>query len=83
MNPPVQSGHDSLDQLRQTTLTPTPLIGNVPSPLFFSGLTPQFPGVYQLNIGVPQVAPGNAVPLQLQVSGITSPPTANIAISAL
>jgi uncharacterized protein (TIGR03437 family) len=83
VNPPVLSGHDSLDSLRQTVLTPTPLIGSVPSPLFFSGLTPQFPGVYQLNIGVPAVAPGTAVPLQLQISGVTSPPTANIAISAL
>jgi uncharacterized protein (TIGR03437 family) len=82
VNPPVLSGHDSLDQLRSTTLTPTVLVGNVASPLFFSGLTPQYPGVYQLNIGVPQIAPGNAVPLQVQVSGITSPATATIAISA-
>jgi uncharacterized protein (TIGR03437 family) len=82
VTPPVQSGHDSLDQLRNTVLTPTPLIGNVPAQLFFSGLTPQFPGVYQLNIGVPQVTPADAVPLQLQVNGIISPATANIAISA-
>jgi uncharacterized protein (TIGR03437 family) len=82
VTPSVQSGHDSLDQLRTTVLTPTPLIGSVPAQLFFSGLTPQYPGVYQLNIGVPQVTPGNAIPLQLQVSGVTSPATANIAISA-
>jgi len=83
VNPPVQSGHDSLDQLRQTVLTPTPLIGNIQGPLYFSGLTPQFPGVYQVNIGVPQVAPGSAVPLQFQIGGVTSPATANIAVDAL
>ena len=83
VTPSVQSGHDSLDQIRKTNLTPTPLIANTPSPLYFSGLTPQYPGVYQLNIGVPQVTPGNAVPLQVQVSGVTSPATATIAISAL
>jgi hypothetical protein len=30
---------------------------------------------------VPQVAAGNAVPLQVQVNGLTSPPTATIAIT--
>jgi uncharacterized protein (TIGR03437 family) len=81
VTPAVQSGHDSLDQLRTTTVTPTVLIGNAPSTVAFSGLTPQFPGVYQLNVGVPQVAAGNAVPLQVQVNGLTSPPTATIAIT--
>jgi uncharacterized protein (TIGR03437 family) len=83
LDTPVQSGHDSLDQLRNTATKPTVLVGNVPSTLYFSGLTPQFPGVYQVNIGVPQVAPAAAVPLQIQIGGVTSPATANIAISAL
>lgn len=83
VTPAVQSGHDSLDQLRTTVLTPTILVGNVPGPLYFSGLTPQFPGVYQINVGVPQVTPGNAVPLQVQINGVTSPATANIAITGL
>jgi uncharacterized protein (TIGR03437 family) len=82
VTPPVQSGHDSLDGLRTTTLTPTALIQNVTCPLFFSGLTPQYPGVYQLNIGVPQVTAGDSLPLQVQVSGITSPPTATIAVGS-
>jgi len=80
VTPAVLSGHDSLDQLRTTVLTPTALINNVPAPVFFSGLTPQFPGVYQLNVGVPQVPAGDAVPLQVQVSGLTSPPTPTIAV---
>lgn len=81
VTPAVQSGHDSLDQLRTTVLTPTPLFNNVPGTLYFSGLTPQYPGVYQLNVGVPQVPAGDSVPLQVQISGLTSPPTATIAIS--
>jgi uncharacterized protein (TIGR03437 family) len=61
---------------------PTVLIGNVPAQVPFSGLTPQFPGVYQLNVAVPQVPAGNSVPLQIQMSGITSPANAVIALSA-
>jgi len=83
LDTPIQSGHDSLDKLRNTVLTPTPLIGNVPARLLFSGLTPQYPGVYQLNIGVPQVPAGDAIPLQVQIGGLTSPPTATIAVAAL
>lgn len=83
VDPPVQSGRDSLDALRVTVTKPTVLVGSVPSTLYFSGLTPQFPGVYQVNIGVPQVPPASAVPLQIQIGGITSPTSANIAISAI
>jgi uncharacterized protein (TIGR03437 family) len=83
VTPTVQSGHDSLDQLRTTVLTPTILMGNVPGKLYFSGLTPEFPGVYQINVGVPQVTPGNAVPLQVQINGVTSPANATIAITGL
>ena len=56
---------------------------NVPARLLFSGLTPQYPGVYQLNIGVPQGPVGDAIPLQVQIGGLTSPPTATIAVAAL
>jgi uncharacterized protein (TIGR03437 family) len=43
-------------------------------------LSPGFPGVYQVNISVPQVPGGNAVPLQVQAGGITSPDTTTIAV---
>jgi uncharacterized protein (TIGR03437 family) len=86
VTPSVQSGHDSLDTLRYTVTKPTVLIGNLASDLFFWGLTPQFPGVYQLNLSVPQATPGDKVPLQVQIGGITSPATglgaALIALSA-
>jgi uncharacterized protein (TIGR03437 family) len=75
VNPTILSGHNSLDQLRFTVVQPTVLIGNVPATVQFSGLTPSFPGVYQLNIVVPQVPTSNGVPLQIQMNGVTSPAT--------
>lgn len=67
---PIANGADSLDTLRNTIARPTVLIGGVPAPVFFSGLTPQFPGVNQLNIQVPAgVTTGASIPLQLQVNG--------------
>jgi uncharacterized protein (TIGR03437 family) len=64
-----------------TTITqPTVLVNNVPAQVLFSGLAPGYPGVYQLNIQVPQVASGSALPLQIQIGGITSISAANIAV---
>jgi uncharacterized protein (TIGR03437 family) len=64
-----------------TTMTlPTVLVNNVPAVVLFSGLAPGFPGVYQLNIQVPQVASGSALPFQIQIGGITSTSAANIAV---
>jgi len=48
-------------------------IGGISAEIQFSGLSPQFVGVYQLNVVVPNVAPGDSVPLQLALGGITSP----------
>ncbi len=78
----VANGHNSLDHLRQTTTKPTALVGGVPVTVEFSGLSPQFVGVNQVNIKIdnPNVPKGNAVPLQLQVGGITSTNKVTIAI---
>ncbi len=69
-----------------TTLTdPGVLFGGVAAqqPLPFSGLAPEFPGVYQLNVVIPSgVTPGDAVPLQLQVGGITTTNQVTMAISS-
>jgi uncharacterized protein (TIGR03437 family) len=84
VSPAVLSGHDSLDQLRSTTPDrAAALIGNVPATVLFSGLTPQFPGVYQVNVQVPATAPlGNAIPIQVQIGGVISAATASIAIGS-
>jgi uncharacterized protein (TIGR03437 family) len=67
--------------LANTVATPTVLIGGVPGEVLFSGLSPQFVGVNQLNVQVPDgVTPGSAVPLQIRVNGFTSTDQAVIAI---
>ena len=48
-------------------------IGGISAEIQFSGLSPQFVGVYQLNVVIPNVAPGDTVPVQLSLGGITSP----------
>jgi uncharacterized protein (TIGR03437 family) len=48
-------------------------IGGISAEIQFSGLSPQFVGVYQLNVVVPNVKPGDDVSLQLSLGGITSP----------
>jgi uncharacterized protein (TIGR03437 family) len=50
--------------------------------VLFSGLQPQFVGVNQVNIIIPPNAPtGDAVPLQIQMGGITSPNNVTIAVT--
>ena len=48
-------------------------IGGVPVPVSFSGLAPNFAGLYQINIQVPEVVPsGAAVPLIFRIGNLTS-----------
>ena len=59
--------------LANTIATPSVLFGGVAGNVEFSGLAPQFVGVNQLNVQVPEgVKSGSAVPLQIQVNGFTS-----------
>ena len=78
---PILSGHNSLDKLRHTMVVPTVLIGGISAHVDFSGLSPEFVGVNQLNIVVPDAAPGDSVPLQIQMGGITSPASLTIAVT--
>jgi uncharacterized protein (TIGR03437 family) len=76
---PVEGGIPSVTA--RTVATPKVLFGGVPGDVEFSGLSPQFVGVNQLNVQVPTgVKSGNAVPLQIEVNGFTSTNTAVIAI---
>ncbi len=76
---PLDGGIPSV--LAHTLATPTVLFGGVAGDVQFSGLTPQFVGVNQLNVQVPAgVTPGSAVPLQIQVNSFTSSNQVVIAI---
>jgi len=81
VTPPAQTGRQP-STLTTTTTQPVVLIGGVPARVDFSGLSPEFPGVNQINVVVPQgVTPGNAVPLQIQVGGITTTDQVTMAVS--
>ena len=68
--------------LTQVNTQPVVTIGGITATVAFAGLQPQFPGVYQLNVTVPTGAPtGNAVPIQIQVGGVTSPASFTIAVN--
>ena len=79
--PCALSGCKSTDKQRTTTTIPKVLIGGVSAHVEFSGLAPQFVGVYQLNFQVPSGVPtGNAVPIQIEIGGITSRSGVTIAV---
>ncbi len=66
-----------------TVTTPVVTIGGITMPVQFSGLAPGFVGLYQVNLQVTASAPtGNAVPLQIQMGGLTSTKQATIAVTA-
>jgi uncharacterized protein (TIGR03437 family) len=81
VDPPIQAGEAPGATLRQTVDRPVVMIGGVEAAVLFSGLSPQFPGVYQLNVQVASGTPtGNAVPLQLRQGGITTSDQVTIAV---
>ncbi|HEY9141983.1 MAG TPA: hypothetical protein VIN93_13890 [Bryobacteraceae bacterium] len=83
VTPPVTTGSAVTDgQIHYTVVNPTVLVGGVETQLIFSGLQPQFPGVYQLNIIIaPGTPTGDAIPLQLVMDGITTTNQVTIAVT--
>ena len=68
--------------LAHTKVMPIVLIGGMQSEVQFSGLTPQFVAVYQLNVKIPDsVQLGDKVPIQVQMGNVTSTDQVTIAIS--
>jgi len=80
VSPTLANGANSIDQLRNTVLTPTILIGGIPAPLLFSGLSPGFTGANQINATVPDGVAGDAVSLQIQIGGVRSSDQVTIAV---
>jgi len=83
VNPPVTTGSAVTDgQVHYTVTNPTVMVGGVEAQLVFSGMQPQFPGVYQINIILaPGTPTGNAVPLQFVMNGITTTDQVTIAVT--
>lgn len=81
VTPTIDDGAAPGSVLTQVNTPPVVMVGGINAQVVFAGLQPQFPGVYQLNITIPNNAPtGSAVPLQIQVGGVTSPATCTIAV---
>ena len=82
VNPSVSNGEAAGATLRTANTFPSVTVGGQQVNVLFAGLTPQFPGVNQINITLPAGTPtGNAVPIQISVGGITTSNTITIAVS--
>jgi adhesin/invasin len=73
-DPAVQSGTAATGISR--SVNPASVrIGGVNARVEYAGLTPGFPGLYQINAVVPAESPkGSEIPVEIEVSGQTSPP---------
>ncbi len=79
VSPSIDTGAAAGSTLRKTVVSPTVLVGGVQGQVAFSGLSPQFVGVNQINVVVPSV-PAGVVPLQLETSGAKTTDQVTIAI---
>ena len=81
-NPPPDGVVPPSGTLVNTLTKPTVMVGGMTAQVLFSGLQPQFVGVNQINIVIPPTAPtGDAIPLTIQMGGITSPSNVTIAVT--
>jgi uncharacterized protein (TIGR03437 family) len=82
-NPPAPGKPASGNPLSMTLTTPKVTIGGQPATVSFSGLSPGFVGLYQVNAQIPADAPGgSAVTVKLSIGGSESN-TVTIAIAGI
>jgi adhesin/invasin len=76
VSPAVKEGSPASATPPSTTVNPvTVTIGGKAAQVAFSGLTPGYAGLYQVNAVLPSgIATGDAVPVLISVAGQTSPP---------
>jgi uncharacterized protein (TIGR03437 family) len=70
-----------VQQLNSLSLPLQMEIGGMPASLDYDGLAPNFTGLYQFNVTVPNVPANNAVPLSFNLSGMTGTQTLYIAVN--
>jgi uncharacterized protein (TIGR03437 family) len=95
VTPVINDGWNSCDQsicapdfsnltLRNTAVRPVVKIGGVTVPdnlILFSGLTPAFAGLYQINVTIPGgITVSDEVPVVVQMGSNSSPPNVSIAM---
>jgi uncharacterized protein (TIGR03437 family) len=79
VNPPVATATPAPTvSLSVVTAAVTATVGGQPATVLFAGLAPGYAGLYQVNLMVPQLAPGD-YPLQISAGGVASN-TATISI---
>jgi len=76
----IADGAASGDALRYTAVKPRVLIGGASAQVLFYGLSPQFVGVNQLNVIVPDGIDPGTVPLQISIGGVTSTDKVTMAV---
>ena len=75
VSPPVADGGLPTTGILSWAAPVQMMIGNQTATVIFQGLTPQFPGLYQVNAVIPAgVTKGNSVPVTISAGGQTGPP---------
>ena len=79
-NPPATGAPSAASPLAQSLVKPTVTVGSAPAIVLFSGLTPGFVGLVQVNIQLPGSLPaGSTLPLVLSYNG-SAAPSVNLAV---
>jgi len=89
ITPPVAAGANSYSNgklVLRRTVAQSPdlavLVGGVPAQILFAGLAPQYVGEYQIDVLLgPGTPTGNAVPVQIQLNGVTTSANVTVAIT--